>query len=193
MASLRSTLRSRTAVCSRFSGGKRWGGKPLDPVAGATRGRIRQAKQQQGKDVLTLSQAQEYLGISHNGLLALSRRGVIHSNQVTDFAPWRIARQELDSDEVQELVRVLKATGRLPKGGSPESQPGLFDASNGVTSKVGREHHDLRRYDPRGTTAEGAEAEPGPIPGAGRGPREAGDGAPAAAPEHALAGACMYA
>ena len=36
------------------------------------------------------------------------------------------------------MVDVLKATGRLPKGGSPKTQRGLFDANNGVTSKVER-------------------------------------------------------
>ena len=87
---------------------------------------------------MTMTQAQEHLGVSHNGLLALVRRGVIDPNQVTDFAPWRIARQEIESDEVHDMIKVLKATGRLPKGGSPKSQPGLFDAINGVTSKVER-------------------------------------------------------
>ena len=100
--------------------------------------RIRKSKPKEGEDVLTMNQAQAYLDISHNALLALARKGVIDPNQVIDFAPWRIARQTLDSEEVQGMVRVLKATGRLPKGGSPKTQPGLFDANKGVRSKVGR-------------------------------------------------------
>jgi hypothetical protein len=59
--------------------------------------------------------------------MALIRRGVIHTHQVTDFAPWRIPRAELDSEEVQKLVRGLKKTGRCPAGrGSPNSQESLF-------------------------------------------------------------------
>ena len=30
-------------------------------------------------------------------------------------------------DHVQGLVRYLKDTGRLPRGGSPKDQPSLFD------------------------------------------------------------------
>jgi DNA invertase Pin-like site-specific DNA recombinase len=85
--------------------------------------RIRKTKQTFAEDVLTGQQARQYLGIGYNGLLALIRRGLLHTHQLTDFAPWRIPRAELDSEEVQKLVRVLKKTGRCPAGrGSPETQ-----------------------------------------------------------------------
>jgi len=71
-------------------------------------------------------QAREYLGVGYNGLLGLIKRGVIHTNQVTDFAPWRIPKQELDSEVVQDLVQTLRATGRLPAWGSPQTQTRLF-------------------------------------------------------------------
>ena len=80
------------------------------------RHRICTAKQATPEDVLTGQQAREYLGIGYNGLLALIRRGLVHTHQVTDFAPWRIPRAELDSEEVRKLVRVLKKTGRCPAG-----------------------------------------------------------------------------
>ena len=57
--------------------------------------RIRTAKRAVPEDVLTGQQAREYLGIGYNGLLALIRRGVVHTHQVTDFAPWHIPRAEL--------------------------------------------------------------------------------------------------
>jgi len=67
------------------------------------------------------------LGIGYNGLLALIRRGLVRTHQVTDFAPWRILRAELDSEQVQKTVRILKKTGRCPAGGgSPDSQESLF-------------------------------------------------------------------
>jgi DNA invertase Pin-like site-specific DNA recombinase len=79
-----------------------------------------------GGDDLTANEAAEYLGISRNGLLGLERLGAISRRQVTDFAPWRLAKQDLDSRSVRRLVRHLKRFGRLPKGGCPEGQEKLF-------------------------------------------------------------------
>jgi DNA invertase Pin-like site-specific DNA recombinase len=88
---------------------------------------IRQGKRAPNDGVLTCKQAHKYLGITRHALERLTERGVVHANQVTDFAPWQISRVELDSPEVQSLVRALKATGRLPKrGGSREAQTPLF-------------------------------------------------------------------
>lgn len=85
------------------------------------------------EDILTGQQARQYLGIGYNGLLALMRRGLIHTHQVTDFAPWRIPRAELDSSEVQKLVRVLKTTRRCPVDrGSPHDQESLFPVESGT-------------------------------------------------------------
>ena len=76
---------------------------------------------------MTMTGAQDYLALSHNAMLGLVRAGAVSTNQITEFAPWRVAREELDSEHVQYMVRVLKATGRLPKGGSPKNQLTLFD------------------------------------------------------------------
>lgn len=97
---------------------------------------IRKAKQIPPEDVLTGQQAREYLGIGYHGLVALIRRGVLHTNQVTDFAPWRIPRAELDSEEVQDLVSALKKNGRLPaQQGSPDSQVSLFPKKSTTLQK----------------------------------------------------------
>jgi hypothetical protein len=89
--------------------------------------RIRQVNPTRDPDVLTGEQTREYLGVGYHGLTALIRRGAIHTNQVTDFAPWRISRAELDSERVRRLVNALKRTGRLPsEGGSPQGQRSLF-------------------------------------------------------------------
>jgi hypothetical protein len=91
------------------------------------RSHIKQSNKTEDPDVMTGQQARDYLGIGYHGLMALVRRDVIHTNQVTDFAPWRIARDELDSEPVRTLVEILKTTGRLPpQGGSPKDQRRLF-------------------------------------------------------------------
>ncbi len=88
---------------------------------------IRAAKRQRGHDHLTMSESTKYLGVGYNGLLGLVRLGAVSRNQISEFAPWRVSRAELDSERVQSLVRVLKTTGRLPRGGSPKNQLMLFD------------------------------------------------------------------
>ena len=95
-------------------------------------------KRDGGDDVMTMNQIQQYLGIGHNGVLALVGRGAITTNQITDFAPWCVSREQLDSEEVQSLVKILKQTGRLPRGGSPMPQSGLFDAEQGLTSEINK-------------------------------------------------------
>ncbi|MFQ5473149.1 MAG: recombinase family protein [Dehalococcoidia bacterium] len=89
--------------------------------------RIRAGASPRGPDVLTQSEALAYLDISRNAFLALVRRGVVAPNQITDFAPWKVSKSELDGEPIQAMVRTLKATGRLPKGGSPKGQGELFD------------------------------------------------------------------
>ena len=74
-----------------------------------------------------MSETCTYLDVSRNALLALVKKGAVSSNQITDFAPWRVSRQELDSDRVQSFIRILKRTGRLPRGGCPENQLTIFD------------------------------------------------------------------
>jgi DNA invertase Pin-like site-specific DNA recombinase len=89
--------------------------------------RIKRTKQVNDPEALTGQQARDYLGIGYHGLTTLVRRGLIRTNQVTDFAPWRLSRVDLDSEPVQVFVKVLKATGRAPpEGESPEGQQLLF-------------------------------------------------------------------
>jgi DNA invertase Pin-like site-specific DNA recombinase len=88
---------------------------------------IRRGKRPPSAEHLTMSEAAAHLGISRNGLLGLERIGALSRNQVMEFAPWRVERKQLDSERVRALVRTLKATGRLPKGGCPEGQLSLLD------------------------------------------------------------------
>jgi DNA invertase Pin-like site-specific DNA recombinase len=97
---------------------------------------IKSGERERNGSSMTMSQAMEHLGVSHNCMLALARKGLVSPNQITDFAPWRVSKEELDSERVQAAVRLLKDTGRLPKGGSPENQPTLFDQNTEKETKV---------------------------------------------------------
>lgn len=89
--------------------------------------RIRAGKRSKNGDCLTMKEAAAYLDISRNGLLGLVKMGAVSKNQITEFAPWKVSRAELDTEYVQGLVRTLKEVGRLPKGGCSENQRRLFD------------------------------------------------------------------
>jgi hypothetical protein len=91
---------------------------------------IRPEPRRYDPDLLTGQQAARHLQISRNGLTPLIRPGYLRKDQVTNFAPWRISRADLDSDRVRSAVRILKATGRLPaEGGCPDGQVALFPGS----------------------------------------------------------------
>jgi hypothetical protein len=64
---------------------------------------------------LTAKQAAHLLNISRNGVLGLLRIGALTNHRLTDFAPGRIPRAEVESDKVKALVAHLKQNGRLPK------------------------------------------------------------------------------
>jgi DNA invertase Pin-like site-specific DNA recombinase len=89
---------------------------------------IRATRYTPDPDILTMKEATAYLNISRNGLLGLVKMGAVSKNQITEFAPWKVSKAELDSDYVQGLVQTLKETGRLPKGGCPKDLKGLFDS-----------------------------------------------------------------
>ena len=74
-----------------------------------------------------MNQTRKHLEISQNALLGLIRCGAVTPNQITEYAPWRVSSEELDSERAHSLVRVLKETGRLPRGGRPENQLTFFD------------------------------------------------------------------
>ena len=84
---------------------------------------IRSTRLPEDEDYMTGQEVAEQLGISRHGVMGLIRIGALHNHQITDFAPWRILRAEVESESVKKLVRVLKKTGRLPKtGGCSETQ-----------------------------------------------------------------------
>jgi len=75
--------------------------------------RIRQAEQD--ANVLSANESARYLGISYSAVERLATLGVLDRNQVMPYAPWRVDREQLDSEPVRTAVSRLKATGRMTK------------------------------------------------------------------------------
>jgi AraC-like DNA-binding protein len=98
--------------------------------------KIKAAPKTTTQDTMTMSEIRKHLGISQSSVESLARLGAITTNQITEFAPWRVARTEVESERVQDLVRHLKRTGRLPKGGCRQTQPGLFDTGKALTTEI---------------------------------------------------------
>jgi hypothetical protein len=88
--------------------------------------RIKATDAQDNEEYMTGAQVAEQLGISRHGVEGLIRVGALDNHQVTDFAPWRISRAQVESETVRNLVGILKRTGRLPPGGGcPDRQLSL--------------------------------------------------------------------
>ncbi|MEO6593534.1 MAG: hypothetical protein ABIP94_02135 [Planctomycetota bacterium] len=77
---------------------------------------IQAPSQNTAQGFLTMNQVMQRLDLSHNGLLALVRLGLLDTNQVAPFAPWRIRPESLDSEALQQAVAQLAKIGWLPKG-----------------------------------------------------------------------------
>jgi len=99
---------------------------------------LRTGPAQDRDEYLSGDRAMEYLGVSRTALHALIARGAITKDQITDFAPWRFAKAELDSDEVQGLIGYLRQHGRFAKGGPPNGQGRLFDSNKGLMTETER-------------------------------------------------------
>ena len=64
-------------------------------------------------DILSLSQAAKYCGVSHRTIERLVEAGVLSREQVAPRAPWEIRRSDLDAQPVQDILDRLRQTGKL--------------------------------------------------------------------------------
>jgi len=86
--------------------------------------------QVQDDGVLSSDQAAALLGISRNGIVGLAREGYLTIHQVTDYAPCRLLRAEVESEETRKAVEMIKKTGHVPpRRGCPDQQVALFPGS----------------------------------------------------------------
>lgn len=64
-------------------------------------------------DILTLSQAARYCGVSHRTIERLVEAGLLKRQQVAPRAPWEIRRKDLDGELVCGILDHLRQTGKL--------------------------------------------------------------------------------
>jgi hypothetical protein len=63
---------------------------------------------------LTMEQAAQALEVSHSVVKTLIRKNILPAKQVVTFAPWVIARADVESASVQAAARAAKRGRRLP-------------------------------------------------------------------------------
>ena len=106
--------------------GKRWNQHRVETIRGKY-GIAGHTQRVENSDVLTLGGAAEYLGVSPTTITRLAREGVIENRQTIPWAPWEIAKSELDSERITRIILRLRRTGKLCTGGSlSENQELLF-------------------------------------------------------------------
>ena len=79
-------------------------------------------------NILTLSQATQYCGVSDTTLMRLIRAQLLAVEQIAPYAPLEIKRTDLDAEPVASILKRLKTTGKLILDGDTlAKQRCLFD------------------------------------------------------------------
>jgi DNA invertase Pin-like site-specific DNA recombinase len=107
--------------------GKRWNQHRVETIRGKY-GIAGHTQKVEHPDVLTLGGAAKYLEVSATTIKRLVRDGVVENRQTIPWAPWEIAKSELDSERIRAIIVRLRKTGKLCVGGTvSESQELLFE------------------------------------------------------------------
>jgi DNA invertase Pin-like site-specific DNA recombinase len=78
-------------------------------------------------EILNMTQAQDYVGVSDSTLLRLIEHKLLPANQVAQHAPYEIRKADLDREPVARILNTLKTTGKLILQGDPlGNQQSLF-------------------------------------------------------------------
>jgi hypothetical protein len=83
------------------------------------------------QDALTLQDAARHVGVSTTTLRRLIRDRQVPAQQVVPCAPWEIARDALDSDQVRSAIRRSRA-GNGPRTLQGDQQPSMFSGKSEV-------------------------------------------------------------
>jgi len=83
-------------------------------------------------EILSLSAAAKYCGVSNKSIERLVQRGVLPMQQVAPRAPWEIRRTDLTAEPVKTILDRLRRTGKLIiEGGDSADQLPLFPKKQG--------------------------------------------------------------
>jgi excisionase family DNA binding protein len=74
-------------------------------------------------EILTLSQAAKYCGVSNKTIERLVASGKLTMQQVTPRAPWEIRRTDLDAEPVRSILEQLRRTRKLVLDGGDSADP----------------------------------------------------------------------
>ena len=78
-------------------------------------------------NLLTMTQAHEYAGVSINTITRLIDAGLLNAEQVVPYAPYAIEKASFDTEPVLAIINHLKRTGKLVlEGGNLSNQEYLF-------------------------------------------------------------------
>ena len=72
-----------------------------------------QRRRQSSTDVLTLGEAARYCEVSQTTIKRLVKEQLLNKEQIVPRAPWEIKKTDLDSENVQRILKRLKKTGKL--------------------------------------------------------------------------------
>ena len=96
----------------RTGKGHRWNGHRVQTV----RKRYEipgQRRRQESTDVLTLGEAAKYCDVSRTTIKRLVKEQLLNKEQIVPWAPWEIKKTDLDSMNIQRILKRLKNTGKL--------------------------------------------------------------------------------
>lgn len=78
---------------------------------------------------LTMSEAAEYLGVSHYAIRCLIKNGVLPARQVVKDAPWQIMAVDLRRPELEQALHAREGRRRRPRRISPNQQTLQFPST----------------------------------------------------------------
>ncbi len=113
-------LRHRTGKGNRWNEQRVKGTRVRNSIKG-------QRRTKPNSEILTLKQAAKYCEVSETTIKKLVKSGILEKNQIICWAPWEIKKLDLDSEQIQNIIKRLHRTGKLIlKGESLKDQLSLL-------------------------------------------------------------------
>ena len=107
--------------------GQRWNQHRVETIRGKY-GIAGHTQSVENPDGMTLGGAARYLEVSPTTIKRLVREGVVENRQTIPWAPWEIAKSELDSERIRRLIVRLRKTGKVCTGGTVSKNQELLFA-----------------------------------------------------------------